>query len=232
MVAGEGHGDAVGPLHKRGHYQGLLGGKVGKAVQVNVHAVRPAALPQGGGQTGQLVPGVRPQPGAQSVIGGENKAQVPELVSGGAPQLAPRPGQCLRSRLIALALIQGGQQAGEKGALAGGTAVDGKPLAHLLHRQIHHQKPPAVVQGGRGQPPRLGKDTGSQTGKGEHLRAQRQRVPTQSAHPALRTVGILLRDDKDLPPFPMGGGHAFQDGLRLPRPGPADEYGHHAPASL
>ena len=114
----------VGLAEEFRQHQTLLGGKVGKPIQIHVLTLEKGKPPQLFRQTGQPVPGVQRAPGGHGLIGTKNQAQVSELLTVQSLGLLSHLGQLLPCDTVALQLVQGGQQTGQKGRLLGGHGID------------------------------------------------------------------------------------------------------------
>ena len=146
LVAGEGHGDGIGLPQQGGEHRPLLGGEVGEGVQVEVLPRRPVLPGERLRQPGQPVPGVGPLAGGHGLVGAVDEREVPQLVPLPAAALLPRGPELLRGDAAGLELVHRGQQAGEKGGLAGGALVHPQLRGHRPEGGAQQQQAAAPVQ--------------------------------------------------------------------------------------
>ena len=201
-ITGEGHRHRPGLPEQDGEHLALLGGEVGKAVQIEVLSLGPAAPLQGGDQPGEAVPGVGPLLLGEGLIGPEDQGDVPELVPLAPAGLLPGLPEGLGRDAAALELIHRGEEPRQKGRLAGGPAVDREFVGNLPQGGIHEQEPSPRVQRRGGHSSVDRKDPPGQPGEGEDLRIAGDLVPRGGAQPALAVVGVLFRHDEDLGALP------------------------------
>ena len=110
LIAGQADRHALCLPQQRAQYRQFLGREVRKAVQPQIFSFGPTAVLQFFRHPGQSIPGVQGRLGGQSVIGGQDQAQIMELISVTVLLLRSRPQQLLRQYLTALQLIRRCQQ--------------------------------------------------------------------------------------------------------------------------
>ena len=180
----------------------LLGGKVGKAVQPDVRARRPGRFVQPVRRPGQPVPGVPGDLGGQRVVSPADQAQIPQLVPVGAFGLLSRPAQLLRGDAAAFQLVQGGQQGGEKGRLAGGPGIHPQFPRRRLNGPVHQQNPAPLIQLRLSHATRGHENPVGQAAEGQHLPIEGDGVPSRPAQSPLHLVGLLLGHQQNLGAVP------------------------------
>ena len=120
----EGDGEGVGLAEEDGEAAALLGGEVGEAVDVDILIQGVAGFLQAVPELGHIVPGVQARAEEAGLIGGVEKAEVPELIMGGPGDGLGLLVEGFRGDLVAPELVEEVQKLAEEGGLPGGTAVN------------------------------------------------------------------------------------------------------------
>ena len=220
-LAEKGDGEAVGLAEKDGETAALLGGEIGEAVNVNILVPGVARRLQAVAELGHIVPGVQTGTEEAGFIGGVEKAQVVELVPGGAGYDLGLLVKGLGGDLVAAELVEEGQKLAEEGGLPGGTAVDRQLRENLQQGFFQGEELAPGVQGHLGRPAGDGEDPVREAAEAQHLGEAAGGVAAGAAQVHLRLVGGVLRHQKNLLPAAGAGGRAVQHRLGFAGLGPA-----------
>ena len=207
-LAQKGDGEGMGLAEEDGKAAAFLGGEVGETVDINILARGVAGGFQAVAELGHIVPRVQAGAEEAGLIGGVEKAQVPELVVRGPGNGLGLLVKGLGRDLVAPQLVKEGQELAEEGGLPGGAAVNRQLRENLQQGFFQGEELAPGVQGHLGRAAGDGEDPVREAAEAQYLGVAAGGVAAGAAKVHLRLVRGVFGHQENLVPSAGAGGDA------------------------